>query len=380
MNKNQKILLETLIQQEVHSILLEQGVVQQLKQGVANVSQKAIQTIVNQFDKLVKTAQTYKNNKDISEIYKAIKQANVALKLPPELVPFQSSLQQWSNAATNLKEHNVKFSSKHNFLLKEAHQSFDKANKILSNNDKKLNELADPITIIGIVLAGLKAISLIGIGLEKLGSWLQKSNSSAMQTFGKFCNWLGHLFHYAHKVEQKTVHIFVPDRLSYAIYKYYWNNGKGEELHKKLFRGKDPKTLAQLEKLKSKEQASLAAHLENPEADTENVKAKGGSNRFLAALSYEEWQKDDIARPRLEELIFHVYILILFVSALPTIYHIIHGFVSHGISGAVAGAHGSAVLAAAEPAAATVKAGELATAGLRAGAIAGEIGRELVNI
>lgn len=379
MYRNEKLLLEAYIQQEIKHVLLEQGVTQQLKQGVANVSQKAIQALLSQFDGLVKKVEAYKGNKDISEIYRAINQAGVQIKLPKELAPFQTTLQQWSNAATNLKEHNVKFSNKHNFLLKEASRSFKEANKLLEKN-KRLDELADPITIIGVVLAGLKAVSLMGIGLEKLGAWLKKSNSTFMQTVGGFCLWLGHLFHYAHKAEQKTVDLFVPDKLSYAIYKYYWNNGKGEDLHKKLFRGKDPKTLAQLEKLKSKEQASLAAHMENPEADAEAVKAKGGSNRFLAALSYEEWQQDQLIKPKLEELVFHVYILILFISALPTVYHILHGFVSHGISGAVAGAHGSTVLAAAEPAAATIKAGELATASARAGAVAAEIGVGLLRV
>lgn len=361
MNKNQKILLERLIQQEVQSMLLEQGVVQQL-------GQQGLQVLINQFNNFAKKIETYKSNSEIAEIYKAIQSSGDNVKLPAQFNNFNQTIQQWDAAANTVKPQTVQenkrfyhshgISKKHNQLLKEAKSYFDRAEKALERQ-KYLNELADPLTIGGIALAALKIVALAGAGLEKLGAYLQKSTNKILQGLGQFCSWLGHIFHYAHVAEEKIVDVAVPDRLSYYVYRYYWNNGKGEDLHKKYFKDRPQ----ELEKLKSKEQASSSVYLDNPEAEQQN---KGRApNREMAALSFKEWQEDKILRPKLENTIFHVYILMLFIYALPAAMHIVTNFFSHGISGAIHAAHGSVALAAAEPVATGIKAAELGAAGAK---------------
>lgn len=350
-------LLKQYIDAEVQFMLQEQGVVQR-------VGQQGLQVLINQFNNFAKKIESYKSNSELAELYKAIQSSGEQVKLPRGFNNFKQTIQQWSGAANTIKPQTVQehkriykshgISKKHNHLLKEAKLYLNQAEKLLQRQ-KYLNELADPVTIAGIALAALKVVALAGSGLEKLGEYLQKSTNNILQSLGKFCSWLGHIFHYAHVVEEKIIDDAVPDRLSYYVYRYYWNQGKGEDLHKKYFKN-DP---AKLEKLKSKEKASSERYLENPEAQTGTEKIFSGPNREMAALSFLEWQEDHILRPKLENTIFHIYILMLFIYALPAAMHIVSGFFSHGISGALHAAHGSAALAAAEPVATGIKAAEL---------------------
>jgi len=364
MNSSEKLLLETIIQREVASLLLEQGIVQRVKQGVVEAGQKTIEAMIQQFDGLVKKVQGYKNNPDIMEIYNLINKSGSSVAMPQDMNAFQNTIQQWDAATKNLKsqtgqiaERKLFVAKKHNNILKEAQAYFAEADKLFGS-ERKLLEFIDPLTLGGITLAGLKLISLIGSGLEKLGVWLQKSQSDFWKAFGKFCSWIGHLFHYAHKAEEAIIDRSVPDKLSYYIYQAYWKVGKGQDLHKKYLKLGNNKGTT----VASKEDIKTAGKL----ADLQTKEASG-------AMSYEDWQKDTALRPKLEATIFQIYILILFISALPTVYHIIHGFWSHGISGAISGAHGSVALAAAEPTAASVKAGELVAGGRAAATVASEL-------
>jgi hypothetical protein len=202
--------LKLIIKEQILQEGLFQNITDALKQKVASYAKQLLQKVGE--------VKAFADNPEMKEVG-AIIQKNGGIKLPPEAQQIVTLSQQFTKETPTASQivQEMTLVQKHNFI--------NRLNEVSLNQKNRLNESVGVIGVIGIALSAISLLGWLGSGIEWVGKALK------WETATKFGHAMHHMFHDVEEVIHDAV---VPDKLSYAIYSYFWDKDKGVTLGKML--------------------------------------------------------------------------------------------------------------------------------------------------
>lgn len=267
MINTQKTMLKMIIREQVESIILEEGFGEKIEQATKKVAAGVLKKLVGSIGKI----SDVQKNPAVQELMSTINQSGIKLELPKEaqqLVAISKKLESETPQAKQALTENVDRLSLYRTLKK-----IDRSHKTV------INESLGIVAIASLTLSTITLLSWVGKSIAWIG---EKMKWETAKSFGHTME------HFFHDLET-SIHGLVPNKLSYFVYKTFWEKDKGASLSSIL--GKNS-----------------AAH-----KDLEEGKM----------LDESEWEINGTLRPAVESTLFKVALIVLLI---PTIVGAIHSF------------------------------------------------------
>lgn len=267
MINTQKKMLKMIIREQVETIILEEGFGEKIEQATKKIAAGVLKKLVGSISKI----SDVQNNPAVQELMSTINQSGIKLELPKEaqqLVAISKKLESETPQAKQALTENVDRLSLYRTLKK-----IDRSHKTV------INESLGIVAIAGLTLSTITLLSWVGKSIAWIG---EKMKWETAKSFGHTME------HFFHDLET-SIHGLVPNKLSYFVYKTFWEKDKGASLSSIL--GKN-----------------AAAH-----KDLEEGKM----------LDESEWEINGTLRPAIESTLFKVALIVLLI---PTIVGAIHSF------------------------------------------------------
>jgi hypothetical protein len=212
MNKAQEQHLKLIVKEQILQEGLFQNITDAVKQKVVSYAKQLLQKVGE--------VKAFADNPEMKEVG-AIIRKNGGIKLPPEAQEIITLGQQFT------KEANTASQTVQEMTLVQKHKLITGLNEISLKQQNKLNESVGVVGVVGIALSVISLLSWIGKIIEWIGNvkWLNWT------TAAKFGHAMHHMFHDVEEVIHDAV---IPDKLSYAIYNYFWDKDSGKTLLKIL--------------------------------------------------------------------------------------------------------------------------------------------------
>ena len=267
MINTQKTMLKMIIREQVETIILEEGFGEKIEQATKKAAAGVLKKLVGSIGKI----SDVQKNPAVQELMSTINQSGIKLELPKEaqqLVAISKKLESETPQAKQALTENVDRLSLYRTLKK-----IDRSHKTA------INESLGIVAIAGLTLSTITLLSWVGKSIAWIG---EKMKWETAKSFGHTME------HFFHEIET-SIHSLVPNKLSYFVYKTFWEKDKGASLSSIL--GKNS-----------------AAH-----KDLEEGKM----------LDEAEWEINYTLRPAVESTLFKVALIVLLI---PTIVGAIHSF------------------------------------------------------
>ncbi len=267
MINTQKTMLKMIIREQVETIILEEGFGEKIEQATKKVAAGVLKKLVGSIGKI----SDVQKNPAVQELMSTINQSGIKLELPKEaqqLVAISKKLESETPQAKQALTENVDRLSLYRTLKK-----IDRSHKTV------INESLGIVAIAGLTLSTITLLSWVGKSIAWIG---EKMKWETAKSFGHTME------HFFHDLET-SIHGLVPNKLSYFVYKKFWEKDKGASLSNIL--GKN-----------------AAAHKDLEEG---------------RMLDESEWEINGTLRPAVESTLFKVALIVLLI---PTIVGAIHSF------------------------------------------------------
>ena len=267
MINTQKKMLKMIIREQVETIILEEGFGEKIEQATKKIAAGVLKKLVGSIGKI----SDVQKNPAVQELMSTINQSGIKLELPKEaqqLVAISKKLESETPQAKQALTENVDRLSLYRTLKK-----IDRSHKTV------INESLGIVAIAGLTLSTITLLSWVGKSIAWIG---EKMKWETAKSFG---NTMEHFFHDL----ETSIHGLVPNKLSYFVYKTFWEKDKGASLSSIL--GKNAAAQKDLEEGKM--------------------------------LDESEWEINGTLRPAIESTLFKVALIVLLI---PTIVGAIHSF------------------------------------------------------
>ena len=260
-------MLKMIIREQVETIILEEGFGEKIEQATKKIAAGVLKKLVGSIGKI----SDVQKNPAVQELMSTINQSGIKLELPKEaqqLVAISKKLESETPQAKQALTENVDRLSLYRTLKK-----IDRSHKTV------INESLGIVAIAGLTLSTITLLSWVGKSIAWIG---EKMKWETAKSFGHTME------HFFHDLET-SIHGLVPNKLSYFVYKTFWEKDKGASLSSIL--GKNAAAQKDLEEGKM--------------------------------LDESEWEINGTLRPAIESTLFKVALIVLLI---PTSVGAIHSF------------------------------------------------------
>ena len=260
-------MLKMIIREQVETIILVEGFGEKIEQATKKIAAGVLKKLVGSIGKI----SDVQKNPAVQELMSTINQSGIKLELPKEaqqLVAISKKLESETPQAKQALTENVDRLSLYRTLKK-----IDRSHKTV------INESLGIVAIAGLTLSTITLLSWVGKSIAWIG---EKMKWETAKSFGHTME------HFFHDLET-SIHGLVPNKLSYFVYKTFWEKDKGASLSSIL--GKNSAAQKDLEEGKM--------------------------------LDESEWEINGTLRPAIESTLFKVALIVLLI---PTIVGAIHSF------------------------------------------------------